>query len=403
MPVFTYTARDRLGNLTTGTVEAESDSRAAARLREDGLWVTDLRAAAAAARKREAIAAAGPVETSIAKQLANPVPLKDLALFYRQLYTLLNSGMALYQALELMSQGMQTPNSQLRRVAGELARQVLSGGTLSAGMARFPWLFDRMQLRMMQAGEQGGLLVEILGRLSTYLEKEYNLRLEIKRRTLYPKLLLLALILIPPIPTLVLRGFGPYAAEVWGVVSGVIIVGIPLFFLMRLLLKIDAIRDLYDQVKLALPILGPLIRKMAIARFSRSLAALYAAGVPIASALAMAGESAGNAALEKLSHRMAPGLERGASIAQVTGASGFFPPMFVGMVGTGESSGNLDQMLDKAADFYEEESSHATIQLVVILGVLLLLIMGILIGIKVIGYWTGYSGSVINGAGGAGE
>jgi type IV pilus assembly protein PilC len=179
-------------------------------------------------------------------------------------------------------------------------------------------------------------------------------------------------------------------------------VGIPTFFAFRLLLKTRAGRETWDQIKLLIPIIGGLVRKLAVGRFARTLAALYGAGVPIASALAMAGESSGNSVLEKACARMVPAVERGVSVAQAMGASGFFQPMVLGMVSTGETSGNMDVMLDKAADFYEEEGRHSITQLVVILGVLLLLLMALVIAIQVISFYGGfYAGGAQGAAGGA--
>jgi type II secretory pathway component PulF len=377
MPVFSYTARDRSGNVAQGTVEAMDNSRAAALLREQGLWVTEIRNGAG-----ERVAALrNSREDHLFKKMFRPVSLKDLALFYRQFHALLNAGMPLFQTLDTLGGGAQTPNTELRRVIHEMSQDLLQGKRLSETMARYPWLFDKMQVRMIEAGEQGGLLVEILERLSVYLEREYELRLEIKRKTLYPKLLLFAFLFIPPIPTLVLRGPQAYAAEVWGMIQFFVILGIPLFFAVRYLLTTRAGRDAYDTVKLAIPITGPLVRKIVAARFARTLAALYGAGVPIATAVTVAGDACGNSVLEGAAQRMGPAMERGVSISGAIAASGFFPPMFNGMVATGEQTGSLDQTLDKAADFYEEEAMHATVQLVVIMGVLLLLVMAIMIGI----------------------
>jgi len=397
MPVFTYTARDRGGQVSTGTVEAESNAGAVSSLREQGLWVTDLRVQGARRREQPG---AGPVEGGAAKKMFSPVSLKDLSLFYRQLHTLLNSGMAFYQSLETLSHPNQSPNAQLRRVVAELAQHVLVGGRLSDGMARFPWLFDKMQIRMIEAAEMGGLLVDVLERLATYLEREYELRLEIKRKTLYPKLLAAAVIFIPPIPTLVLRGFVPYLWAIWNILQYGVFVILPLFLVIRYLVTTtQGGRSAYDQVKLAIPVIGPLVRKLAVARFARTLGALYGAGVPIMSATKIAGEASGTSVLERYASTMGASLEKGVSIAETMNNAHFFPPMFVGMVSTGETTGNLDGMLNKAADFYEEEAKHASIQLVVILGVALLLLMAIIIAIQVIGFWGGYGGSVGNATG----
>jgi type IV pilus assembly protein PilC len=403
MPVYTYTAKDRGGNVTSGNLEADTDSSAAASLREQGLWITDLRPQRGSAPVAAPRYTGRREEHTLLQRLFPPVSLKDLSLFYRQLYTLLNSGMALYGSLETLSRPGQSPNRHLRRVVESMGQHVLAGGKLSEAMSPYPWLFDTMQVRMVEAGESGGLLVEIFGRLADYLQREYELRLEIKRKTLYPKILLLALIFIPSIPTLFLRGPAAYAAEIWTILQWFFIAVIPLVLFGRYFMSLRAGREFWDQAKLVIPVIGPLSRKMTIARFARTLSALYAAGVPIATSLRTAGESCGSAVLERHSTVMVPGLERGFKISEVLENSRFFPPMFLGMVSTGETSGNLDQMLTKAAEFYDEESRHATLQLVVILGVVLLLVMAIIIAIKIIGFWGGFYAGVTGAGAGGGE
>ena len=403
MPVFTYTARNQSGQMLTGTLEAETDARAAAHLREQGLWVTEIRNSGRGRTERLPGAPAHPpgAETSPWLQVRPPVSLKDLSLFYRQLHTLLNAGLPLYSSLETLGNPTQSPNAHLRRVVHAISQHVLTGGRLSEGMARYPWLFSKMQLRMIEAGEAGGLLVQIFERLANYLESQYELELEIKRKTLYPKILLFALLFIPQIPTLVLKGFIPYVLEIWSIVGMLLMVGVPLFIAFKFLMTARAAREWYDHLKLMIPITGNLVRKMTIARFSRTLAALYGAGVPIMTATTLAGESSGNHVLESASYGMSSALERGVPMSQALSATGFFPAMFRGMVSTGESTGNLDQMLEKAADFYEEEAKHATLQLVVILGVLLLLVMAVLIALKIIGFYTSFYGGQVGAASGA--
>jgi type IV pilus assembly protein PilC len=398
MPVFTYTARDRTGNTTSGTVEAETDQRAAARLREQGLWVTDLRSG-----ERAGVERVGPPRTQeapISKRIRSPVSLKDLAIFYRQMHTLLNSGVALYQSLEMVGQGGQTPNPHLRNIVQDIARRILAGSRLSDAMAHYPWLFDKMQVRMVEAGERGGLLVQIFLRLAEFLEREYEIRMDVSRKTLYPKLVVSLLIFVLPIRIpLTLQS---YLSELGHILLMIVAFGVPIWLAARVLLTGRAGREAYDQVKLAFPVIGKLIRKLAAARFARSLAALYGAGVPIMTAVTMSGEASGHYVLETRSRAMGPALERGVSLAQTLEASGFFPPMFIGMVRTGETTGNLDGMLDKAADFYEEEAAHATTQLVVTMGVVLLVVVAILVAIKLIGFYTGMLGEAFKAAGSAG-
>jgi len=389
MPTYQYTARDRSGQKTSGQLEADTNSAAVSQLREMGLWVTNLRTARGARqppRERPSFA------TEFVYPLYNAVNEKEKSLFYRQIYSMVAAGMPLYQAISTLAD--QTSNPRLRRALAAMSQQILEGGRLSEVMARFPWIFSSLERRMVEAGELGGLLESIFQRLADYLEREWTLRLQIKQRTLYPKLLLLALIFIPGVPVLVLQGPAPYFHELlafWGPFAlGCLLVWVAL----RYMLKGQSIRDFYDQVKLLIPVTGPLVRKMAVARFARSFAALYHAGVPITTGVWASGESSGNAVLYKTTRRVVPALERGGSLTQALVATRFFPSMFTGMIATGEQTGNLDAMLDKVAEYYESEATHATMQLVVILGVVLLLIMAVIIGMKVIGFWTSFYGGV---------
>jgi type IV pilus assembly protein PilC len=193
----------------------------------------------------------------------------------------------------------------------------------------------------------------------------------------------------------------PYLLDVWNTIATLALICIPIFLVIRALLTTEAGREAYDQVKLLVPVIGPLVRKLAVSRFARTLAALYGAGVPIMTSVSIAGETCGNHVLESATRRSLPAIEHGVSITQTLTASGFFQPMFLGMVSTGETSGNLDQMLDKAAAFYEEEAQHSTVQLVTILSVVLLLVAAILVAIKIISFYTGFYGGVTGGAGGA--
>lgn len=399
MPTFAYTAKDRTGANATGTIDADTNSVAVAMLREQGLWVTDIKAVGAAR-----VAPGGPaVDRSTAKMMFSPVNEKELSLFYRQLYTLLNAGSGLYNALEMLSQPNQTPNPALRKVVAQIGPEVMAGRRLSEAMARFPWLFDKLQVRMVEAGEHGGLLVQIFQRLSDFLQSQYELKLEIKRRTLYPKLLLAAFFIIPSIPTLVIAGAGAWLKEIGGIVLWLALLVVPIWLTLRYLLTTSGGRNAYDQVKLLIPVIGTLVRKLTIARFARSLAALYGAGVPIQTAVTLAGDTCGNYVLESATRRVVPAIERGMPVSEVLATTRFFPPMFTGMIQTGETSGSLDEILNKSAEFYEEEAKHAIIQLTVILGVALLLIMAIVIAIKIINFYTGYFNNVFQQGGGGGE
>jgi type IV pilus assembly protein PilC len=394
MPTFRYTARTRSGQTMSGELEAVSNSNAVAQLRDMGLWVTDLRPVGGGRQPRSQRSFAGeyvyPIHSGVNE--------KDRSLFYSQLHATLVAGMPFYQAL--VSLGEQTPNPRLRGAIREMAQHILDGGRMSEVMQRYPWLFSRLELRMIEAAELGGLMEECLRRLAAYLEREYNLRLQIKQRTLYPKLVLLTFIFVPSLVTWVMQGFVAYIADIatfWAPIF------IGLLFLVigyRYLMKYPSFRDFRDQVNLALPVIGPLVRKLAVARFARGMAALYHAGVSPVTSLVAAAEASGNVVLEKSVRRMAPAIERGSSLTQAMVMTGFFPPMFTGMIATGEQTGSLDETLDKSAEYYESEATHASIQLVVILGVVLLLIMAVVVALKVIGFYMTHYGAATGAVGG---
>lgn len=396
MPVFTYVGRNQAGQKVNGVIEADNTSAAVSVLRSQGLWVSDLKTSGGAPAR------ATPSDTlpapSLVERLFQPAPVQQLSMFYHQVYTLLYSGVGIYQAFELLSQPGQSTNGRIRAVAAEMAQATMSGDRMSTVMRRHPGLFDKMQLRMVEAGENGGFLAEVCRRLADYLEREHKIRQDISRRTLYPKFVIGLLFLVYPIRIpLTLAGYlGDVATQsLW--LAGV---GIPLWLFLRLFLSAQATRALVDQFKLLTPMTGKLVRKLAVARFARTLAALYSAGVGLATAATMSAEASGNAVLERRMAEVMPGVERGGSLCDALEATRFFPPIFLGMVRTGETTGGMDLMLDNAAATYEEEASHSTAQLVVTLGVGVLLLVGIMVGVKVIGFFGGMYTGLLNSANG---
>lgn len=399
MPIYQYTARDQRGQVSEGQVEADNNGAAVSRLREMGLWVTKLKpvGGSASASPNGDGAGSQTIVANVLFPIWSGVSAKDRSLFYRQIATMLNAGMAIYQALSTLAE--QTSNKRLRVATLAMSERTYAGGRVSEAMGQFPWIFTALELRMVEMAEMSGMLVGVLNRLADYLEREYYLRLKIKQRMMYPFILLLAFIFIPDVPILVLQGPGPYFSALARTWVPALVVIVVFFALVRHLLRLEGFRHFYDHVKLAIPAIGPLVRKLAIARFARSFAALYQAGIVPSVSLLVAAETSGNSVLLQNCQRIVPAIERGASLSQCMVLLHFFPPMFTGMVSTGEQTGNMDSMLDKAAEYYENEASHASMQLVVILGVVLLLTMAVFIGAKVVGFYGGY-GSAVSSAGG---
>jgi type IV pilus assembly protein PilC len=376
MPTFQYTAKDTTGQTLRGVLEAETNSVAVAKLREQGLWVTQLQTQGAA----RSDAPAGSSRGGLLDPIWTGVSLRDLGFFFRQFATLVDAGMPLSQALTTLSQ--QAPNARLRRTVADMAAQVQRGTQLSTAMRAHPWIFSSLQVHMVEAGEAGGLLDRMMIRIADYLEREYEVRQKIKQRTLYPKLVLVAAIFIPKLPILVLVGLLPYLRATLFTLLPVAAALLVIWAAFRLAFQWPAFRYFYDTVKLNLPVVGGLIRKQITGRFVRGLAALYGAGLPVGRAMSWAAD---------MVLRQVPRVERGESLTAALTATGFFSPAALGMMATGEQSGNVDGILRKLADYQEAEADHATHQMVTIGSTLFYLAVCIYVGMQVISFYSGYA------------
>jgi type IV pilus assembly protein PilC len=386
MPTYQYTAKDNTGQTRSGVLEAETNSVAVAQLRDQGLWVTQLQARGGVTTP--ASAQSGP-RPSLIDPLWTGVSLQDLAFFFRQFATLIDAGVPLSQGLSSLS--LQAPNPKLRRIVADIALQVQNGSQLSAAMGRYPWIFSSLQLRMIEAGEAGGLLDRMMLRIADYLEREYEIRQKIKQRTLYPKIVLVAAIFIPQIKLLIFDGLMAYLHATVFAVLPIVLWALAIWALFRLGFQWPPFRYLYDTVKLNLPVVGGLIRKQVTGRFARGLAALYGAGLPVSRAMAWAADACGNPRVADMIQRQAPRIERGDSLTDSLAATGFFSPVALGMVATGEQAGNVDGMLHKLADFQEAEADHASHQMVIIGSTLFYLLIALFVAATVISFYGGYA------------
>lgn len=384
MPTFQYTAKDSAGHTRTGVLEAETNSVAVAQLREQGLWVTQLQSQGAKAAPQ-----GGGLRGRLIDPIWSGVSLRDLGFFFRQFATLIDAGIPLSQALSSLAQ--QAPNARLRSAVADLGEQVQRGSPLAAAMRRHPWIFSSLQVRMVEAAEAGGLLDQMMLRIADYLEREYEIRQKIKQRTLYPKLVLLAAIFIPQLPVLVFQGFVPYLQATLFTLLPLAAAVLVVWAAFRLALQWPAFRYFYDTVKLNLPVVGGLIRKQITGRFVRGLAALYGAGLPVGRAMSWAAEACGNPRVADMVLRQVPRVERGESLTAALTATGFFSPAALGMMATGEQSGNVDGILHKLADYQEAEADHATQQMVTIGSTLFYLAVCIYVAMQVINFYGGYA------------
>jgi type II secretory pathway component PulF len=228
-------------------------------------------------------------------------------------------------------------------------------------------------------------------RIADYLEREYEIRQKIKERTLYPKIVLIAAIFIPQLKLLIFDGLMPYLHATLFAVMPIVLAVLAIWALFRLGFQWPPFRYFYDTVKLNLPVIGGLIRKQVTGRFARGLAALYGAGIPVGRAMAWAADACGNPRVADMIHRQVPRVERGDSLTDSLSATGFFSPVALGMVATGEQAGNVDGMLHKLADFQEAEADHATHQLVIIGSTLVYLLIALFVAYIVISFYGGYA------------
>jgi len=310
---------------------------------------------------------------------------------------MLDAGLPLIQALDAISQ--QHPNKEFKSVLEAIRADVESGSTLSAAMARHPRVFDSLFTNMIAAGEAGGILDTILQRLSVFIEKIVKIKKAVKSAMIYPTTILtiavgvVAIILwkVVPVFSTLFAGFNvdlPLPTRIVIGVSGLverymifflILVGIGVFGLKNYY-KTDKGRHVVDRILLKLPVLGDVLRKIGVSRFTRTLATLLTSGVPILEGLDVTAKTSGNAVLEDTIYVLRQRIEEGGTMADPMRESGFFPPMVTQMVSVGESTGELDTMLVKVADYYEEEVDVVVANLLTILEPILMAFLGVVVG-----------------------
>ncbi len=358
------------------------------------------------------------VRTSTVGQSASaPIPprpfmragSKELALYFSQLGAMVHAGTSIGHALATMSgsAGSQT----LRQVSKEMYERVMAGAPVSECMTAYPGVFSTLQIGMISAGERGGFLDRMLNRLATYSGRDYELQSMIKRETWYPKLLVFCAILIPSAVPLVLglvqgRGLGGALLAWLAVVAPPFMVIFVLFIAIRamnraapLLLNGGSPRELWDKFKLNVPIGGKVTRGLATAKFCRAMGALYSAGVGPTESVRLASSACGNSIVASRALAIIPNLERGEKLTQCLASTHYFPPIALQMMRTGEETGMLDEQLEKAADFMEQDCETAIRQSVQVLGILAFLGVAIYIGMTVIHFYTGYFDAMLKEGG----
>ena len=390
MTNFAYKALDARGAQAAGEIEGESKAAVAAALRSRGLTVLDL---------NEVKQGWGQIT------IGGRIKSKDLTVFSRQFATMVNSGLSMLRCLYVLEE--QTPNKKLATVITEVRADVEAGISLSDSLEKHPRVFSKLYVSMVRAGELGGILDEVLNRLATQLEKEDSIRRAVKSAMVYPiligsfaiiVLIGMMLFLIPifagmykelgnaklPFLTRIMMGVSnAMLAFPWDILILVAIIA-AVYGLIRLK-RTDRGTHAWDRMKLHIPMgIGEIIRKLAVARFSRTLGTLITSGVPILQAIEITGQAAGNAVIEDAMEDVQQSVKEGQSITAPLVKVSVFPAMVTQMISVGEETGSLEAMLNKIADFYEDEVNAAVKSLTSILEPILMLFVGGLVGLVVI-------------------
>jgi len=387
MATFAYTGRTRGGETVSGERIAGTLEAATAALRRDQVLVTKIAPAKARAEQK-----------AVTKRArGRGVNSKNLAVFTRQFSVMIDAGLPLVQCLDIL--GNQEEDKNFARVIIETRSDVEGGSSLADAMRKHPKVFDALFTNMIAAGEAGGILDTILKRLAVYIEKNVKLKQQVKSAMMYPVAVLtiaagvVAVILWKVIPTFaaMFAGLGaelplPTRVVIWMSDSLVrflpfIVVGlVAMAFALKQYYGTDGGRHVIDRLVLKMPVLGMIMRKIAVARFCRTLSTLISSGVPILDGLEITAKTAGNAIVEDGIMTTRKSIERGETVSAPLKETGVFPAMVTQMIGVGEATGALDTMLAKIADFYEEEVDVAVAGLLTLMEPIMIAFLGIIVG-----------------------
>ena len=378
MATFEYTARNAQGQETTGTMEAASRDEVVANLRKNRMVLVRLR------------------EAKKTKRGAR-VPTRDIVIFTRQFATMINSGLPLVQALDILAQ--QTENKALAEVTKQVVYDVESGHTLADALSKHPRAFTALYVNMVAAGEAGGILDTILLRLAVFLEKNDAIVRKVKGAMIYPAVIfsvaiiavvVLLVFVIPtfqsmfasvnmelPLPTKIVIWMSEFLQNFWWMM---ILGGVAAVFLIRRYYATEGGKLLIDRMMLNAPVLGDLLRKSAVSRFTRTLGTLISSGVAILDGLEITARTAGNRVIHDAVMESRGSIAGGETIASPLAKSGVFPPMVTSMIAVGEATGGLDEMLTKIADFYDDEVDAAVGALLSLMEPIMIVVLGVIVG-----------------------
>ncbi|HEX5131985.1 MAG TPA: type II secretion system F family protein [Candidatus Krumholzibacteria bacterium] len=380
---YIWKGRSPSGELLSGEYAAETKDDLVSYLRKRKIIITSVR------EKSKKMNFTLPGSTRVG--------VKDIGVFTRQFATMINAGLPMVQCLDILAQ--QTEKVPLREAVARVMSDVEGGSTLAEGMARHPKIFSTLYVNMVEAGEAGGILDIILQRLATFLEKLDALQRKVKSALTYPAVVgvvalgataFMLIFIIPtfakmfsdfggelPLPTRIVIGLSDFLRNFWWAIVAIIAGSI---IALQRYYKTDAGRLMIDKLLLRVPVLGMVIRKGSVARFTRTLGTLISSGVPILSGLEITARTAGNRVVENAVMSTRESISQGNTIAEPLKSCGVFPPMVTSMISVGEQTGALDEMLDKIANFYDSEVDTAVDSLTAIIEPVMIVIMGTVVG-----------------------
>jgi type IV pilus assembly protein PilC len=383
MPVFTFSGKDNSGQKVSGERVASSKQVLVQQLRRDRITPGSVR------EKGK--------EFSMPTFGSGKVNTKEIAIFFRQFSVMIDAGLPLVQCLEILAANQE--NQAFQKVLTGVRTTVEGGSTLANAMRQFPVVFDDLTTNMIEAGETGGILDIILQRLATYVEKAVRLKSAVKSALIYPVAVVgIAVIIVGallkwvvpifanlfaglgvalPLPTRIVMGLSAFVQTFWWII---IALGIGSVFAVKQIRKHPKGRYFFDGLLLKLPIIGNLLRKIAVGRFTRTLGTLITSGVPILEGLSITARTSGNAILEEALMKVRKAIEEGRTIVDPLRECGVFPNMVTQMIGVGEATGAMDNMLQKIADFYEEEVDAATKDMLAMLEPAIIGLLGVMVG-----------------------
>ena len=387
---FQYQVRDKTGKVVSGTIEAESQAAVAQKLTSMGYATVSISQAGGGMKKELKIPGFG-----------DKVKLKDLAVMSRQFATMINSGLSLLRALNILSE--QTPNKKLSEVLSQVRNDVETGNPLSASLAQHPAIFPPLMVNMVRAGEVGGFLDGVLLQIAENYEAEVKLKGKIKSAMTYPVVVFVMAILavtgmllfIVPVFAKMFEGLGaplPLPTRILVVLSEIVKVGFPfmvvgLFVFMFVWRKVKhkpQVANVIDPLKLKMPVFGPLMQKIALSRFTRNFGTMLHAGVPILQSLDIVADTSGNVVVARAVRDVQESVRNGESLTAPLSQHSVFPPMVVQMMSVGEDTGQMDEMLHKISEFYDQEVEATTEALTSLIEPLMIAFLGGIVGAMII-------------------